>query len=94
MPNIRPLNDLRNRTTEIVDLAHSEREPVFITKNGYANLVVMSIDSYEQGLARLEVYDKLAVSQAEVVSGERLLPLDEVFDKYRRKYTGNRDGIV
>ncbi len=86
MPNIRPLNDLRNKTTEISALAHSQMEPVYITKNGYADLVVMSVEAYEQQLARLEVYDKLAKSQNEAQSNERLLPLDEVFDKYRSKY--------
>ncbi|GHU49035.1 prevent-host-death protein [Clostridia bacterium] len=86
MPQIRPLTDLRNNTTNIVDLAHEEREPVFITKNGYADLVLMSIEAYEDSLARLEVYDKLAQSQAEVESGQKSLTLDEVFTKYRKKY--------
>jgi len=89
MPNIRPLSDLRNNTTDISNLAHSGREPVFITKNGYADLVVMSIDTYEQSLAKLEVYDKLAQSQAEVESGEKLFTLDEVFNKYKVKYGVN-----
>jgi len=93
MPNIRPLTDLRNRTTDVADLAHTEREPVFITKNGYADLVLMSIDTYKNGLARLEVYDKLASSQAEVESGVPLQTLDEVFTKYRQKY-GAADGTV
>ena len=39
MPQIRPITDLRN-TTEISDLCHARREPVFITKNGYGDLVV------------------------------------------------------
>jgi len=89
MPNIRPLSDLRNNTTDISNLAHSDREPVFITKNGYADLVVMSIDTYEQSLAKLEVYDRLAQSQAEVESGEKLFTLDEVFNKYKVKYGVN-----
>jgi len=89
MPNIRPLSDLRNNTTDISNLAHSDGEPVFITKNGYADLVVMSIDTYEQSLAKLEVYDKLAQSQAEVESGEKLFTLDEVFNKYKTKYGVN-----
>ena len=93
MPNIRPLTDLRNNTTDIADLAHTEREPVFITKNGYADLVLMSIDAYNDSLARLEVYDKLASSQAQVESGNPLLTLDEVFAKYRMKY-GAADGTV
>jgi len=94
MPNIRPLTDLRNNTTDIAELAHSEKEPVFITKNGYADLVVMSIEAYEKKLARLEVYDKLAQSQAEAESGEKLKSLDEVFGKYKAKYGDNTNGSI
>ncbi len=46
MPQIRPITDLRN-TTEISELCHSRREPIFITKNGYGDLVVMSMETYE-----------------------------------------------
>ena len=46
MPQIRPITDLRN-TNEISDLCHASREPIFITKNGYGDLVVMSIETYE-----------------------------------------------
>lgn len=47
MPQIRPITDLRN-TTEISELCHAKREPLFITKNGYGDLVVMSIETYEE----------------------------------------------
>ena len=47
MPQIRPITDLRN-TTEISELCHARREPLFITKNGYGDLVVMSIEAYEE----------------------------------------------
>ncbi len=46
MPQIRPITDLRN-TTEISELCHARREPVFITKNGYGDLVIMSMETYE-----------------------------------------------
>ena len=46
MPQIRPITDLRN-TTEISELCHSKKEPVFITKNGYGDLVIMSMETYE-----------------------------------------------
>ena len=46
MPQIRPITDLRN-TNEISDACHAVREPIFITKNGYGDLVVMSIETYE-----------------------------------------------
>lgn len=77
MPNTRPLSDLRNKTTEIAALAHAGQEPVFITKNGCAYLVVMSAEMYERQLSRLEEYDNTA-SRAEGQSGARLLPLDEM----------------
>ena len=54
MPIIRPITDLRD-TNAISDLCHSQQEPVFITKNGYDDLVVMSIDTYERQMALLEV---------------------------------------
>lgn len=43
MPQIRPITDLRN-TNEISDACHATKEPIFITKNGYGDLVVMSIE--------------------------------------------------
>lgn len=46
MPQIRPITDLRN-TTEISELCHAKKEPVFITKNGYGDLVIMSMETYE-----------------------------------------------
>ena len=46
MPHIRPITDLRN-TTEISELCHAKKEPIFITKNGYGDLVIMSIETYE-----------------------------------------------
>ena len=49
MPQIRPITDLRN-TTEISELCHAKPEPLFITKNGYGDLVVMSIETYENML--------------------------------------------
>ena len=47
MPQIRPITDLRN-TNEISELCHAKKEPLFITKNGYGDLVVMSIEAYEE----------------------------------------------
>lgn len=46
MPKIMPITDLRN-TTMISELCHARNEPVFITKNGYSDLVIMSMETYE-----------------------------------------------
>ncbi len=47
MPTIIPIRDLRN-TSEISDMAHKIQEPIFVTKNGYSDLVVMSTELYEK----------------------------------------------
>jgi PHD/YefM family antitoxin component YafN of YafNO toxin-antitoxin module len=85
MPQIRPIKDLRN-TTEISELCHQYKEPIFITKNGYGDLVVMSIQTYEKSLAKLELYQKLAEAEAQIRNGEELLDGEEVFAKLRKKY--------
>ncbi|MFK9090297.1 type II toxin-antitoxin system prevent-host-death family antitoxin [Bacillus salipaludis] len=58
MPLIRPITDLRN-TNRISKICHKSKEPVFITKNGYRDLVVMSMETYERQMALVEVYKKL-----------------------------------
>ena len=45
MPQIIPMKELRD-TNKISDLCHEKREPVFITKNGYGDLVIMSMETY------------------------------------------------
>ncbi len=47
MTKIIPITDLRN-TTKISELCHEKNEPVFITKNGYSDLVIMSAEAYEE----------------------------------------------
>ena len=46
MPHIRPVSDLRNNFAEISKIVHETSEPVFLTKNGYGDMVVMSIEAY------------------------------------------------
>jgi prevent-host-death family protein len=70
MPQIRPISDLRNRANEISDLCHSQDEPVFITKNGKGDLVVMSQVYYERLQSLVELYQKLGESEALDASGE------------------------
>lgn len=71
MPNIRPISDLRNSANEISELCHREREPVFITKNGVGDLVVMSIETYEQEQALLDLYGKLSEAEGEIANGAK-----------------------
>ncbi len=84
MPQIRPITDLR-KTTEISELCHSKKEPIFITKNGYGDLVIMSIETYEREIALADVYKKLAVAENQIKNGE-LLDGEDVFALLRSKY--------
>lgn len=65
MPIIRPISELRNNFDDISDLCHKENEPVFITRNGKGDLVVMSIALYERQMALFELYQKLDVAEDE-----------------------------
>ena len=85
MPQIRPITDLRN-TNEISETCHKYGEPIFITKSGYGDLVVMSMDTYERQLALVDVYKKLAEAEAQIEKGIPMLEGEEVFKKLRDKY--------
>jgi PHD/YefM family antitoxin component YafN of YafNO toxin-antitoxin module len=85
MPEIRPIKDLRN-TTEISELCHKIKEPVFITKNGYGDLVVMSMETYEKSLAKLELYQKLTEAEAQIKNGKDILDGEEVFKDLKKKH--------
>ena len=68
MNAIRPVSDLRNNFSEISQLVHKTAEPVFLTKNGCGDMVVMSMESFENLQFESEVYIKLkeAEKQAEL----------------------------
>jgi PHD/YefM family antitoxin component YafN of YafNO toxin-antitoxin module len=68
---MRPISDLRNKSHEIESLCHESGEPVFITKNGEDDLVVMSQAAYERDQARLELYRLLDEAEADVQAGDR-----------------------
>jgi prevent-host-death family protein len=71
MPIIRPISDLRNNFSSISDTVHSDDEPVFLTKNGIGDMVVMSLDYYEKQLARIELYQKLNEARDEIRNGAK-----------------------
>jgi len=85
MPNIRPISDLRNHADEISRLCHEQGEPVFITKNGKGDLVVMSQATYEQQQARLELYDKLEAANADAGRGDKGVSHKEMMRALRRR---------
>jgi prevent-host-death family protein len=69
MPKIRPISDLRNHANEISEFCRKEREPVYITKNGVGDMVVMSMETYERQQDMIDLYGKLAEAEAEIATG-------------------------
>lgn len=87
MPQIRPITDLRN-TNEISELCHSKNEPIFITKNGYGDLVVMSVETYESMLDESELDNEIAQAEREWNLGKEQFDAREVLGTLRRKHFG------
>ena len=84
MPRIIPIRELKN-TNSISELCRSTNEPVFVTKNGYGELVVMSMETYEEQLRRLEFYQELVISEKQFDEGkikEARAALSELREKY------------
>jgi prevent-host-death family protein len=88
MPNIRPISDLRNRANDISEFCHTSREPVFITKNGVGDMVVMSIETYERQQALIRLYTKLAEAEVEIANGAEGEDFFELAERLRSSVHG------
>ena len=84
MPQIIPIKELRN-TNEISQMCKEATEPIFITKNGYGDMVIMSMETYEKQMFIADVYSKLSAAEEQVKNG-RLLNADDTLTRIREKY--------
>lgn len=87
MPVIRPITDLRN-TNEISEICHKQQQPVFITKNGYGDLVVMSMEAYDELISMNHVDRAIYEAEREKKNGGELLDARESLAQLRRKHFG------
>ena len=85
MPIIKPISDLRNKANEISKLVHTSQEPIFITKNGEGNMVVMSMAHYAQMLMKIELLTKLGAARSQLASGQKDRTLRQVMSRVRKK---------
>jgi prevent-host-death family protein len=85
MKRIRPVSDLRNNFAEISRAVHETGEPVFLTKNGYGDMVVMSIEAYEARQFESEIFHKLKEAQIEAKSTDNRYSHEEVFSGLKLK---------
>jgi len=83
MDNIRPISDLRNNFAEISNIVHTEKTPVFLTKNGYGHMVVMSIEDYQDRAFRREIDLKLIDAEIEHRRNPVTFSHDEVMARLR-----------
>lgn len=86
MIHIRPVSDLRNKYTEIEELVQQSGEPVYLTKNGYGSMVLMSIEQYSALTDSLERRLDEADRAAEA-DGTRFTA-EEVFGRVRKRIHG------
>ena len=87
MPLIMPIKALCN-TNEISNLVHKKLEPIFITKNGYSDLVVMSSELYDKFVKTNRIDQAIYESEKELEEGAVSIDLNEAFEKLNRKYYG------
>lgn len=87
MPQIRPITDLRN-TTEISDICHANREPVFITKNGYGDLVIMSMEAYEDLIDTASIDAAIGKAESEYAKTHESHDARAALASLRRKHFG------
>ncbi|MFA6983616.1 MAG: type II toxin-antitoxin system Phd/YefM family antitoxin [Sedimentibacter sp.] len=83
--HIRPVTDLRNKFSDISKLVHEKAEPVFLTKNGYGDMVVMSIETYEKMLMDNIIFEKLREAIIVAESTEERYDFDKVSKEMRDK---------
>ena len=84
MPTIIPIRDLKN-TTEISKKCHKSSEPIFVTKNGYGDMVIMSMETYEAKLYREKMYADIEISEHQKEMGQ-VIDAEASLRDMRKKY--------
>jgi prevent-host-death family protein len=83
MIQIRPVSDLRNKFPEIEYIVVKERQPVYLTKNGYGSMVVLSLEKYAELTNDIELKLDEADKEAETI--DTRYTHDEVFSRVRER---------
>jgi len=88
MSLIRPVSDLRNNFAEISKIVHETEQPVFLTKNGYGDMVVLSMKAYENMQFESEIYTKLKEAEQEAALTDKRYSSKEVLKALRNTIEG------
>uniref|UniRef100_A0A832LIX6 Antitoxin n=1 Tax=Ignavibacterium album TaxID=591197 RepID=A0A832LIX6_9BACT len=90
MPIIKPISDLRNKSNQISELANKSNEPIFITRNGEGDLVVMSMEHYSRLQLKIDLLSKLSVAQNQKAKGDKGRTLKQVMTDIRNSINADR----
>lgn len=85
MPIIKSISSLRHQTREIALLCHEKNEPVYLTTNGEGDLVVMTIEHYEQLNAKVDLFGKLGVAQTQAAEGKKGITHKQMMSRLRSR---------
>ena len=83
---IKSSTTLRNDYTQISNLAHEKQEPIYITKNGEGDLVIMSIDAFERREELIRLKAQLDAAEQSRLSGEPTVSIEEARKRLAKKY--------
>ncbi|WP_231571266.1 type II toxin-antitoxin system Phd/YefM family antitoxin [Gordoniibacillus kamchatkensis] len=89
--NIKPSTTIRQDYNGFSKYCHEIDEPVILTRNGEADLVVMSHETFRRMEARIKLQSKLLVAEKQVAEGEQLIEHDQVIAKMRRKINAAKE---
>lgn len=84
MPQIMPIKELKN-TSKVSEMCHEADEPIYITKNGYGDMVLMSIELYEATQKKWSMYGDIKLSEKQIREGrtkDARAALSSVREKY------------
>ena len=90
MKMIRPVSDLRNNFADISKTVHETGKPVFLTKNGYGDMVVLSMEAFERLQFESEVYFKLQAAEKEAELTDKRYSSKEVLKAMREAIGGGQ----
>ena len=93
MKMIRPVSDLRNNFADISKTVHETAKPVFLTKNGYGDMVVLSMEAYENLQFESEVYFKLREAAQEAEMTDKRYSSKDVLKAMRDAVGGDEPGV-
>lgn len=83
MSNIRPVSDLRNNFADISRQVHESDEPVILTKNGYGDMVVLSMEAFENLSFQSEILDKLQEAEEQALACKKCYSTKDVLKEIK-----------